>query len=173
MGLLTLHGQSALHATQTAERARTESIANVFCFTGNDKLSASNVNYTHRRRFLLVFKSLNRVKQLIDLERFLGRCETALSLAMCIQRATNWHKTCTQTSLIQAKRKIVWFDLLPSAQCLCVRSFFTHQKYIFFSQFITTSMCVSDLFTSFLAFYFIVQSDGVTELWRRNDSNVR
>lgn len=132
MGLLTLHGQSALHATQTAERARTESIANVFCFTGNDKLSASNVNYTHRRRFLLVFKSLNRVKQLIDLERFLGRCETALSLAMCIQRATNWHKTCTQTSLIQAKRKIVWFDLLPSAQCLCVRSFFTHQKYIFF-----------------------------------------
>lgn len=33
-------------------------------------------------------------------------------------------------------------------------------------------MCVSDLFTSFLAFYFIVRHDGVTDSWRRDQSQI-
>lgn len=175
MSLLTLHGQSALHATQTRAEAESE-------------------NWKHRQRLLFHRKwQIKRIEcklhtsttipsrlQVTEQTKAAHRSwalpgkilKPALSSSMCIQRATNWHTTCTQTSLIQTKREFVWFDLLPSARCLWVRSFL-HTKSIFFSQFITTSMCVSDLFTSFLAFYFIVQSDGVTELWRRNNSNVR
>lgn len=84
MSLLTLHGQSAaLHAM--AERAAEKEqqhhhrpvfrfIRFEFSFTGNDKLSASNVNYTPKRRFLRRWSRVNEQQsQPIELERFLRR----------------------------------------------------------------------------------------------------
>lgn len=86
MSLLTLHGQSALHAIYTATSSS-------LSLAGNDKLSTSNVNYTRRAT---VPSRLRLWANDVALERFLSWEDPG---PVTTDRSTNWHDSNTQTCL--------------------------------------------------------------------------
>lgn len=86
MSLLTLHGQSALHAIYTATSSS-------LSLAGNDKLSTSNVNYTRRAT---VPSRLRLWANDVALERFLSWEDPG---PVTTDRSTNWHDSSTQTCL--------------------------------------------------------------------------
>lgn len=166
MSLLTLHGQSAaLHAMAeraSGERAKTSSSPRLsfhsfaFSFTGNDKLSASNVNYTPSRSRATIPSKTSRVN-----EQRQSRSPSILSTSWDEKDGKpdgdNWHGTCTHDVTVRPPNRMS-FNLSArrrrSPTFNVTRTFFSNSIHH------TVCLCVSR-FVHFLDCVLTMVSDGV------------